>query len=80
MYRMCNKAGIEEVIWWCGSSRGRGTRVAGWFEDYIKTQSGSSMRSMILEGGIRGWATGGDEYVKEMEGYEERVWTEEKKA
>jgi len=35
---------------------------------------------MILEGGIRGWATGGAEYVNEMEGYKEEVWTEEKKA
>jgi arsenical-resistance protein 2 len=38
------------------------------------------MRSMILEGGIKGWATGGPEYVNEMEGYEEDVWKKEGKV
>lgn len=80
MYRMCSKAGISEVIFWCGSSRGRGPRAAGWFEDYIRTQTENSIRSVILEGGIKGWVTGGPEYVKELEGYEESVWAEEKKT
>lgn len=63
-----------------GSSRGRGTRAAGWFEDYIRergeegTGTGTGLRSLILEGGIKGWVKGGAEYVREMDGYVEDVW------
>ena len=32
------------------------------------------MKSVILEGGIKGWAGAGDEYVRLMEGYQESVW------
>lgn len=61
-----------------GSSRGRGTRAAGWFEDYIgkrdTSEDGTGLRSLILEGGIKGWVKGGAEYVREMDGYVEDVW------
>jgi arsenical-resistance protein 2 len=57
-----------------GSSRGRGTRAAGWFADYIKDQNDARMESGILEEGIKGWATAGDEYVKMMDGYDASVW------
>lgn len=32
------------------------------------------MASVILEGGIKGWATAGGEFVKWMDGYDEAVW------
>jgi arsenical-resistance protein 2 len=32
------------------------------------------MESFILEGGIKGWAKAGEEYVKLMDGYEEAAW------
>jgi arsenical-resistance protein 2 len=32
------------------------------------------MKSIILEGGITGWAKAGDEYVKLMYGYQGDVW------
>ena len=57
-----------------GSSRGRGTRAAGWFQDYLDDQGDTQMASVILEGGIKGWATAGGEFVKWMDGYDEAVW------
>jgi arsenical-resistance protein 2 len=32
------------------------------------------MESFILEGGIKGWATGGEQFVKLMDGYNEAAW------
>jgi arsenical-resistance protein 2 len=57
-----------------GSSRGRGTRAAGWFADYLKEQNENSMESFILDGGIKGWASGGEQFVKLMDGYQEEAW------
>jgi hypothetical protein len=61
-----------------GSSRGRGTRVAGWFDDFIKEKGHQSMRSLVLLEGIAGWAVAGKEYSNMMDGYEKEVW--EKKS
>jgi hypothetical protein len=58
------------------SSRGRGTRVAGWFDDYLDDLSvGGSVRSLILREGIKGWANAGPEYTKHMDDYDESYWT-----
>lgn len=59
-----------------GSSGGRGTRTAGWFNDYIQDQGDKEMQSAILAGGIKGWATAGDEFVKFMDGYVPEHWTQ----
>jgi len=32
------------------------------------------MKSVILGGGITGWATAGEEFVKLMDGYVEDAW------
>jgi arsenical-resistance protein 2 len=61
-----------------GSSRGRGSRAAGWFQDFIEDQGDTTMQSLILLEGIRGWATGGEQYVDAMDGYVASAW--EKKA
>jgi arsenical-resistance protein 2 len=58
-----------------GSSRGRGPRAAGWFADYIETQPNSQIRSLVLEGGVKGWAAAGTEYTQLMDGYEASVWS-----
>lgn len=58
-----------------GSSSGRGTRAAGWFADYIVEQGETSMKSLVLEGGIRGWATAGSEYTELMSEYDVSLWT-----
>lgn len=57
-----------------GSSRGRGNRAAGWFADYIKEQNNTEMESYTLGEGIKGWATGGDEYARMMDEYDDTVW------
>ncbi|PSS25899.1 hypothetical protein M430DRAFT_134786 [Amorphotheca resinae ATCC 22711] len=74
LYAIFSAANIRHVIWYCGSSRGRGTRASGWFEDYIKERGDSQMKSLTLEGGIKGWATAGKEYVELMDDYHEEVW------
>jgi arsenical-resistance protein 2 len=89
VYTMCKPAGVKLVIWYCGeshsklrvppdrrtgSSRGRGTRAAGWFADLIEDAGDVEMKSAILEGGITGWANAGEEYVQWMDEYDEETW------
>ena len=57
-----------------GSSRGRGTRAASWFADYLKERVDEGMESLVLEGGIKGWACAGEKYVKLMDEYEAAIW------
>ncbi len=57
-----------------GSSRGRGTRAAGWFDDLIKKQNIPCIRSAILEGGIAGWAKAGEEHTALMDEYSAEFW------
>jgi arsenical-resistance protein 2 len=74
--RCCNRLGRSRTVtkYHSGSSRGRGARAAGWFADYLKERDEKSMESFILEGGIKGWANGGKEFVDLMDGYEEGAW------
>jgi arsenical-resistance protein 2 len=48
--------------------------MAGWFADYLKEQGNPDMESLVLEGGINGWVTGGADFIKLMDGYEEAFW------
>jgi arsenical-resistance protein 2 len=57
-----------------GSSRGRGTRAAGWFEDLIKEKGHESMKSLVLLEGIAGWATAGTEYANMIDGFDKEFW------
>ncbi len=57
-----------------GSSSGRGPRAAAWFADFLEEQGDSKMESLVLEGGIKGWVKGGEEFVKLMDGYEASTW------
>lgn len=65
-----------------GSSTGRGSRGAGWLQDYaIKVAQEKGLEApevtvYALEGGVRGWANAGPEYVEYMEGYNEQYWKE----
>ncbi|KAG5298428.1 arsenate reductase (Arc2) [Histoplasma ohiense] len=77
LYTIFKQAGVNKVIWYCGSSAGRGTRASGWFADYILEKEGGSaggMQSLILEGGIKGWVGAGKEYVEQVVGYEAAAW------
>lgn len=33
-----------------------------------------SLKSLVLEGGIKGWVSAGPEYVELVDGYDENVW------
>jgi arsenical-resistance protein 2 len=59
-----------------GSSNGRGPRCAGWFADYLVDQGvkEDEVRSVVLEGGIKGWVKGGEEYVAFMDGFDPKAW------
>jgi hypothetical protein len=57
-----------------GSSKGRGTRAAGWFGDCIAKHGDEHMRSLVLLGGVKGWATAGAEFVEWMDEYDAAIW------
>ena len=57
-----------------GSCGGRGPRAAAWFADYLAEKQDSTMKSLILEGGIKGWAAAGPEYTELMDEYDASVW------
>jgi arsenical-resistance protein 2 len=57
-----------------GSSRGRGTRAAGWFDDLIQDRGNTKMKSVTLLDGIHGWATAGKEYEALIDGFVPEIW------
>ncbi|MCJ1399376.1 hypothetical protein MMC11_002578 [Xylographa trunciseda] len=61
LYALLSAAGVGTVVWYCGSCGGRGTRVAGWFEDLLRKRGDERMKSFALEEGIKGWVRGGDD-------------------
>jgi len=70
---------IKYVVFYCGSSIGRGTRCAGWFQDALDQREIEDVKSCILEGGIKGWvkagrALGQNVLLTYMEGYEAQCW------
>ena len=74
IYAVFKSAGIKKVIFYCGSSTGRGSRGARWLSDYLLKVGDNSIQSLALFEGIKGWANAGEEYVAFMEGYEASVW------
>lgn len=61
-----------------GSSKGRGSRAAGWFNDLISDHNISNISSMILLDGIAGWAKAGEDYSRIMDEYDPEVWGKSK--
>ncbi|MCJ1384717.1 hypothetical protein MMC17_007835 [Xylographa soralifera] len=76
LHALLSAAGVGTVVWYCGSCGGRGTRAAGWFADLLRKRGDERMESFALEGGIKGWVGGGDEYVELMHGFEAKAWKE----
>ncbi|KAL2174198.1 Rhodanese-like domain-containing protein [Thermothelomyces heterothallicus CBS 202.75] len=76
LYDLCKQAGIKTVIFYCGSSLGRGPRCAAWFQDYVN-QVGGVLEPKVMTGGIRGWvkAYGG----RMMDGYDDKAWEAEER-
>ncbi|CAG8054951.1 unnamed protein product [Penicillium salamii] len=62
---------IDQCIGSCG---GRGPRTAAWFADYIQETGDTEMKSLILAGGIKGWAAAGEEFTALIDGYDASVW------
>ncbi|PYH67963.1 putative arsenate reductase (Arc2) [Aspergillus vadensis CBS 113365] len=75
LYSLLSTSLATEVVWYCGSSKGRGVRAASWFADYIEQQQDTHMRSLVLEGGIKGWVAEGKEYTDFMDEYDASAWT-----
>ncbi|KAK3309360.1 uncharacterized protein B0T15DRAFT_481092 [Chaetomium strumarium] len=71
LHDLCKQAGIKKVIFYCGSSLGRGPRCAACLQDYV-TEIGGDFESQVMAGGIRGWvqAYGGSM----MDGYDATAW------
>ncbi|KAJ5083757.1 hypothetical protein N7456_013184 [Penicillium angulare] len=65
---------VKQVVWYCGSCGGRGPRAAAWFADYLERQNDTTLQSLVLEGGIKGWAASGTEYTEWMDEYDANVW------
>ncbi|KAK3388296.1 Rhodanese-like domain-containing protein [Sordaria brevicollis] len=80
LYTLLKSAGTTKVIFYCGSSTGRGSRCARWFSDYLvkvgdtSTESAGGIQSLALLGGIKGWVAAGGEYLEFVEGFEGSVW------
>ncbi|KAI9172172.1 rhodanese-like domain protein [Paramyrothecium foliicola] len=77
LYQLCRQAGIKTIIFYCGSSSGRGPRCAGWMQDYLNEIGDKDMSAVVLKGGIKGWhKTYGS---KMMDWYDEKAWSEHSK-
>jgi len=82
LFRLCQGDGlsvISRVVFYCGSSNGRGPRCAGWFAEYVATRCAElgvpvSPDVFILEGGIKGWVAGGEQYTVNMDAYQPNYW------
>lgn len=46
---------IPKVIMHCSSSKGRGPRCAGWYQDYLDQQNCKTSAAYVLVGGINAW-------------------------
>ena len=57
------------------SCSGRGSRAAAWFADHIKEKNDTEMQSLKLDGGIKAWVKGGEEYTAQMVGFDQGYWT-----
>ncbi|KAL4077555.1 Rhodanese-like domain-containing protein [Scleroderma citrinum] len=45
----------KQVIFYCGSSNGRGPRCAKWYQDYLNEVGNTHSKAYILSGGIKEW-------------------------
>jgi len=74
LYALFSAAKVKRVVWYCASSSGRGPRAAAWFADHIEERGDTEIESLMLEGGVKGWVKGGEEYTGLMSGYEAAAW------
>lgn len=80
LYELAYKSDMQWVVFTCGSCKdgSRGARCAAWFLEHVRnTAQDNDMQVMVLEGGIKGWASGGPEYIQFMDGFDEEYWRKE---
>lgn len=70
---------VRSVIFYCGSSSGRGPRCAAWFQDCLNQNGVKAMQAYVLEGGIKGWVRQGrqpghETMLELIKGYESKYW------
>lgn len=69
---------VGTVIFYCGSSNGRGPRCAAWFQDCLNENAINEFKACILDGGIKGWVKQGRlanaEMLDMVQGYEAQYW------
>jgi len=89
LHRLCVGDGVDvisRVVFYCGSCGNRGPRCAGWFKDYVtemaaKAGTPPTIEVFALEGGIKGWVAGGEQFLKCMDGFKPEYWKQfEKKV
>ncbi|KAF6843722.1 hypothetical protein CMUS01_01829 [Colletotrichum musicola] len=74
IHQLCKQAGIKRVIFYCGSSNGRGPRSANWLQDYFDEIGETAAQALILRGGIKGWVR---KYSGRMvDWYDEMAWAD----
>lgn len=74
LYELAFKSDIEWVVFYCGSSNGRGPRCAAWFLEHVrKTVGDENMQICVLEGGVKGWVKAGLG-PDLMDGFNETYW------
>ncbi|GAM88675.1 hypothetical protein ANO11243_067090 [Dothideomycetidae sp. 11243] len=75
LLNICKASKIDTVVWYCeGSSQGRGTRAAAWFDDLLQNREVTSVKSVVLLGGIAGWVQAGQDYTDLMDEYNAASW------
>lgn len=57
---------IPMVVFYCNSSRGRGPRCAGWYQDALNQRGIEASRAYVLDGGIKGWTRNFPDYVVQV--------------
>ncbi|KAF8554127.1 NAD(P)-binding protein [Imleria badia] len=47
----------KQVIFYCGSSNGRGPRCAKWYQDYLDRQGNTESKAFCMTGGAKEWVS-----------------------
>lgn len=79
LYELAYKAGMEWIVFTCGSCSpgGRGDRCASWFLEHVRNVAeDEDMQVMVLEGGLKSWVKAGPEYQALMDGFRPEYWSE----
>ncbi|KAL7786370.1 Rhodanese-like domain-containing protein [Trichoderma ceciliae] len=77
VYQLCKQAGINKVIFYCGSCGTRGPKCAGWFQGYLNSIGETEMTAVILKGGVKGWQKTYNGQM--MDYYDPNVWGSQNK-